>query len=424
MKKILLVVLTIVLSISCVKPPVAPAPASQQDTALIRDWIAVQLQLIKNTTGVTHVGYARHFAYTGVALYQALDKAQTQQAGDDPLFAPAAMNAAIADMLRFFYGGKEGNKASIDSLEALYATKFFADAPQGSNLAASSDLGKDIASNVILISQQDGAANASIPYTPLGEGFWEPTAPAYAAANVPGWGNNKTVLNGSISNINCPEPLPFSSDPGSSFYAMVKEVHEASKNLTTDQIAMARFWDDAPNGKCYTAFGHWYSILKQALELRPVPLQKASRAYLQLGISMNDAAIRCWKAKYTYNQIRPITYIRKYMGDASWNPLITTPPHPEYVAAHATLSSAAAYALEAVLGKNFAFTDHSYDNLGMQPRHFSSFEAAGTEAGLSRMYGGIHFRPSIEAGKQVGKAVAANVHSLLQYPSAFQLLKQ
>lgn len=436
MKKILLLIITIISIISCDKSQANELLEQPQGAGLVKDWIGLQLQLIRSTTGVGHVAYSRHFAYTGVALYKALTGAQskfgkfaivsykeTKAADGKPLFAPAAMNAAIADMLRFFYT-KPAQLASIDSLETLYVNKFETVVPPGFDLPASIQFGKNIATGVKEWSKTDGASTASIPYTPLGEGYWEPTAPAYAAAAVPGWGNNKTILNGSTINIYCPEPLSFSANPCSPFYAMVKDLQEVSKALTPEQKAIAYFWDDAPNGKYFTVFGHWFSILKQVLEQQPVSLPVAAKAYLQLAVSMNDAAIYCWKTKFTYNQLRPISYIRKYMNDASWTPLLTTPNHPEYLAAHATISSAAGLALGSVFGNNFHFTDHSYDDLGMQPRTFNGFEAAADEAGLSRLYGGIHYRYSVESGKLAGRAVGAKVDSILKLPTVFLLLDQ
>jgi hypothetical protein len=248
----------------------------------------------------------------------------------------------------------------------------------------------------------------------LGEGYWEPTPVALAAANMPGWGNNKTVLPGSITGTLPAAPLTFSKDPGTAFHTIAKEVYDVSQSLTETQKATALFWDDAPNGKYVTAFGHWFSILKQVLEKEKTPLMKGAEAYLRLGITMNEATISCWKGKYTYHQIRPVTYIRKHMGYTNWSPVISTPPHPEYSAAHATISASAGFALESVFGKNHSFTDHTYDVIGMNPRSFSSFEAAGKEAGISRLYGGIHYRPSIETGNAQGKKTGANVSDLLR----------
>jgi len=60
------------------------------------------------------------------------------------------------------------------------------------------------------------------------------------------------------------------------------------------------------------------------------PLDKAAFAYALTGMALNDAWISCWKTRYTYNLLRPITYIRSVMGDKDWLPLLPTPPHPEY----------------------------------------------------------------------------------------------
>ena len=132
-------------------------------------------------------------------------------------------------------------------------------------------------------------------------------------------------------------------------------------------------------------------------------------------IALSDAMNACWKAKYTYNLLRPVTYVQRYMNQPTWQPLIVTPSHPEYPAAHASVSMAAATALTECLGNKIAFTDHSYDDLGFQPRSFKNFEAAGKEAGLSRFYGGIHYKPSIEAGYVLGKKVTANVLAVLKF---------
>lgn len=430
MKRNLLIVLAVMLAaFSCGKTE-DPEPLSvlkHQKSTLIRDWIGLQLQVIKNTSGVTHVAYSRHFAYTGVAVYEALvsgDKQYKSIAGSlngtivmpevpqgKPLFWPASANAAMAEMLRFFYPAKPENVQRIDSLEAAWFARYKKEVTPADNLDAAVQFGKQVAHAVIEWSKQDGAGNANIPYTPLGEGYWEPTGPA--PANVPGWGNNRTILSGSIANTIPAAPIPFSTVAGTPFHNMARELYDVSQSLTEEQKAIARFWDDAPNGQYVSAFGHWFNILNQALEKKDPGLMKASDAYLRLGISMHDAAISCWKTKYTYHLLRPVTYIRKHMGFSDWNPLISTPPHPEYSAAHATLSAAAGYALESVFGPNFSFTDHTYDVLGMSPRTFTGFEAAGKEAGISRLYGGIHYRPSIETGNVQGKKVGENVNNLL-----------
>ncbi|MGZ8503720.1 MAG: vanadium-dependent haloperoxidase [Chitinophagaceae bacterium] len=431
MKKYLLFLLAVT-AFSCQKEDYLKngSTLKNSDAKLVNDWIDIHLKVIKNTTGITHVGFSRHFSYTGVALYETLEKGDNQYksiAGKlngavqlpaapagKKLFYPAAANAAIAEMLRFFYASKPANVQSIDSLEELYVNKYKLEAGRHFQVAEAIKYGKQVATAVIEWSKQDGSVNANIPYTPLGEGYWEPTAPGFASANVPGWRNNQTILTGSIDNTLPPAPIEFSKLASSSFYNMAKEVYDISQGLTSEQKAIADFWDDVPNGKYVSAFGHWFSILKQVLQKENSHLMKAADAYLRLGISMHEATISCWQAKYKYHQMRPITYIQKHMGHSNWQPHIGTPPHPEYSAAHATLSASAAYALESVFGKNLSFTDHTYDEIGMSPRIFTSLKAAGEEAGLSRLYGGIHYRPSIEAGKIQGKKVGESVRLILK----------
>jgi hypothetical protein len=195
---------------------------------------------------------------------------------------------------------------------------------------------------------------------------------------------------------------------------MVNDVYVASQNLTDAQKAMALFWDDFPDGRYFGAAGHWASIFRQVAIAQKLPLVEAAAANAVMNITLMDAFNACWKAKYTYNLLRPVTYVQKHMGHADWKPLIVTPSHPEYPAAHASLSMAAADALTYVLGNNIAFTDHSYDDLGFTARSFKNFKEAGKEAGLSRFYGGIHYKPSIDAGYLLGTKTADNIKNQLR----------
>jgi hypothetical protein len=211
-----------------------------------------------------------------------------------------------------------------------------------------------------------------------------------------------------------PLPTPFSTEPGSPFHSMVNEVYVISKNLTKDQRNIALFWDDFPDGNYFGVAGHWASICRQVIQSKELSLIDAAQAYVKMNIAMIDALNSCWKGKYTYNVLRPVTYIHKYMGDTGWTSLIVTPAHPEYPAGHAAQSMAAATALTQALG-NISFTDHSYDHLGFKPRKFSNFREAGKEAGMSRLYGGIHYRPSINAGYTLGRKTAKNVVKKLHF---------
>ena len=112
--------------------------------------------------------------------------------------------------------------------------------------------------------------------------------------------------------------------------------------------------------------------------------------------------------------LRPVTYIQSQI-DPQWKPLIATPPHPEFPAAHATLSNAAAEALTTVFGEKCAFTDNAYADIGMPARSYPSVRDAAREAGMSRLYGGIHYRHSIEQDLILGEAAARHVEASIQF---------
>ena len=105
-----------------------------------------------------------------------------------------------------------------------------------------------------------------------------------------------------------------------------------------------------------------------------------------------------------------VTYIRALI-DPAWTPLLVTPPFPEYTSGHSVQSSAAAEVLTKMFGQ-MPFTDHTHDDRGLAPRSFGSFIQAAEEAAISRLYGGIHFRPAIEKGLAQGWCIGQAVDAL------------
>jgi membrane-associated phospholipid phosphatase len=126
----------------------------------------------------------------------------------------------------------------------------------------------------------------------------------------------------------------------------------------------------------------------------------------RLGIAVADAFIACWASKYDYDLLRPVTYIRRFI-DPKFEPLLNTPPFPEYPSGHSTQSAAAAVVLTAIWGADYAFDDDTHADDGLPARSFPSFQAAAAEAAISRLYGGIHFRAAIERGLEQGRCVGA-----------------
>jgi hypothetical protein len=187
------------------------------------------------------------------------------------------------------------------------------------------------------------------------------------------------------------------------------------KNLTEEQRQIASFWDCNPfvmNVKGHVMFatkkispgGHWMNITRDACKKTNANYIQASEAYVRVAIALMDGFISCWDEKYRSRVIRPETYINQYI-DEDWAPLLQTPPFPEYTSGHSVISSAAAVTLTDLFGENFAFTDSTEIEFGLTARSFTSFTHACEEAAMSRMYGGIHYRPAVENGLVEGRAL-------------------
>ena len=403
--------------------------ASTYSDDVIDKWITLQLRLMRDAVKIPNVAFSRYYAYSGIASREALKpglgsfRSELHLNGLSGLpkadfnkkyFWPASVNKALAVMNRsIFITANAADKAAIDSLEAAL-TSSFSSVP-AEVLARSMDFGKACGTAVFNWSETDGYTNASNPYPlPIGPGLWVPTPPAFAAASTPYWGNNRPIFEGSLANSQPADPVAYSEDQGSPFYKMVKELYDISQQLTTDQKNQAIFWKDVPG---VTSPGHWLSILQQVLKIKNSRLDKAANSYALTGICMSDALISCWQTKYKYNLVRPITYLQTVLAFPTWNTVIPTPAHPEYSSAHAVLSAAEGDAFHYLFGNIGTFTDHTYDYLGYPSRSFTSFRAIGEDAGQSRIYAGIHYVPTVEAGLIQGRIVTANILAGLNFVS-------
>jgi len=396
---------------------------------VILKWINLNNRLLLTTARVAPgVKVNREFAYTGIALYESVVpgmpayqslSSQLNQMPQMPIVEPgsayhwpACANATLAAMNRFFFPTTSAaNKASMDSLETALNSQYQTEV-NAEEFQRSVQFGKDIAQKIIDWSNTDGADHAFDAYTlPAGPGLWVPTPPAFPIAVAPYWGNNRTIIQGSIDGALPSPPLTYSEDPSSAFYQMEKEVYDVSRSLTAEQRAIGLFWLDAGIG----AGGHWLSILKQVLTNENTKLDIAALAYAKGGIYLNDATISSFKTKYTYNVERPITYIRTVLNHPAWNSLFTTPGHPDYSSAHCVQSAAIAIAFASIFGDNYHFTDHQFDNIGMAPRIYNSFKETTEEVAIARVYAGIHTRMACDAGLEEGMKVAQNINSKVKF---------
>jgi PAP2 superfamily len=358
-------------------------------------WFDLALDLVRTTPGYSPPVAARTFAYAGIALREAVTPRATAY------HWPSAANAALATILRaLFPTTPEWNLDAIARLERRHA---------GSGGAH----GARVARRVFEASKRDGGHegflhNSPAYHPPRGPGLWEPTPPFGYPALQPFWGRNRPFTR---LRCNAAPPLPYSTDAGSAFYADAHECYLACVALTPEQKAIARFWaDDA--GVSATPPGHSISITTQAVRMRRASLARAAEAYAAVGIAISDAFIACWRTKYRYNLLRPITYVQRVI-DPAWTPLLVTPPFPEYTSGHSVQSMAGAVVLTGLFG-TFPFTDRTHSARSGPPRSFASFEDAAREAAVSRTYAGIHFRAAIERGLEQGGCVGRGVLASLR----------
>ena len=405
--------------------------AARFSSDVIDKWMTMQIRLERDATGVANASFCRYFAYSGIAALEAIAPGTDlshitkgrwngltglpQADQFKPYYWRASVNTALAFMNRsIFINANATDKAAIDSLEAALNTSYLSLA-NTQMVARSDSFGKAVATAVYNWSETDGYKNQSTAYTPpVGPGLWVPTPPAFAPASTPYLGNNRTIIAGSIDNTVPGAPIAYSEDPKSDFYQMALNDYNVSLTLTPEQTNQGLFWRDIPG---VTTAGHWLSILQQVIKQTGSHLDKAAFAYAISGTCLSDATISCWQAKYKYNLVRPITYIRSVIGYTAWNSLITTPAHPEYPAAHAFISSATADALTSIFGNIGSFTDHTYDYLGLTAITFNSFHDIAVNAANSRVFGGIHYQPSCDTGIITGSKVTTNILRKLGMPA-------
>lgn len=245
---------------------------------------------------------------------------------------------------------------------------------------------------------------------------WVPTPPAYSAAMEPNWKLMRTMIMDSATQFVPPPQYAFNlKDKNSPYCKEVMAIKTTVENLTPEQKHIADFWDDNPfklnvsghimfGTKKFSPPGHWQSIIGIAAKKANADFATTAMAYAKTSITMYDAFIQCWEAKYRYATVRPETVINRFL-DQNWRPYLQTPPFPEYTCGHSTCSAAAAEALTSVFGDHFAYTDSSELEFGIKNRSYTSFRQAAEENNWARYYGGIHFHHSCLVSTEYGRKV-------------------
>lgn len=399
------------------------------------DWLEQSIVLTKTTNGYAPPVAARTYGYLGLALYESVVDGMprfnslsgqlngytrtVQIETGKTYYWPACANSALAYMTKQMYEQASAENLDLITQKEQSNNDQFASKTDAETLQRSIAFGKAVAEEIYEWSKSDGGHQAYLNLLPsdyqipVGEGYWVPTPPAFKRPLLPYWGDVRSFV---PNNIALSQPIhhaQYSIDPSSAFYSQGYEVYYTVNHLTPEQLKIAKYWSDDPVVTA-TPPGHSVSIMNQILNQKDASLEFAAHAYAKLGMAVADAFVSCWKCKYDFNLMRPITYIQQHI-DPNWNSILTTPNFPEYTSGHSVQSGASMVILSNLFGNNFAFVDStnvSRTDIDGTPRHYSSFEAAAQEAAISRLYGGIHYSDAIVLGIDQGKKIGVGVLKL------------
>jgi hypothetical protein len=372
---------------------------------IVTDWNVATLEILR-AAQATGGAQSRSMTIVHVAMSDAVNSVQnryTRYAAKMPIVSDASAEAAAASAAR--QALLQLYPKQKDAIEKAYAAslKTIADGPAKTKGIA---LGEQAATAVLEARATDGA---TVPdtYRPItAAGVWIPTAPPvteqYARARP--W-----VLQN--ANQFRPGPPPqLTSAIYARDYNETKDVGgRESKARTAEQTAAVRFWA-TPN-----LAPAWQTAARQFAAQRELSLAECARLFALLNMAVANSYITDWDAKFTYNFWRPVTAIRNgdldgndaTERDAGWSPLAVTPLHPEYPSQASISAGVSLGILEAVLGTNLpdpvTATDIANPKL---TRTLPNVAGMAAEHRNVRVWGGIHFRNSLNVAQDMGKKIA------------------
>jgi len=286
----------------------------------------------------------------------------------------AVAAGAASEVLAYIYPDRAAHFRELAEEAAM--SRVVAGVNYPSDVAAGLALGRQIAALVIERGKADGTDVKWSGPVPSGPGKWSGTNPILPMAGT--W---KPWVLSSQDEFRPGPPIPYDSPEK---IAELAELKNFPRTPQTNNEAL--FWEAAVGG--LRAYQYWNEqVGKKTLEYRlDYNPPRAARAFVLPFVTLYDAGIACWDAKYTYWAIRP------FQLDPEVKPIFATPNHPSYPAAHACSS----IAITRVLGYLF-------------PRDAEWLAMLGERAAESRIWAGIHYRSDIVAGRQLATAVANKV---------------
>jgi hypothetical protein len=388
----------------------AQTPAPAPDAALAWNQVVLDLQATPGVQPPTiHPTY--ELAIVQSAIHDAIVSIDRREA---PYIAgvtarrtaseEAAADAAAHDALVALYPAE---RATLDQDEATALSHVRNDARRSAGLA----VGRRVARAVLAARAMDHSDATPPPFQPSGlPGDYAFTPPALGQPVFTHWSHVRPFALGRASRF---RPDPPAALTGLHYAAALHEVQvlgdAASTVRTPAQTQVGQFWN-AP------IWATWNRIADGVATTHHRGLGADARTLARLNLTLADATIALYDAKYAYHVWRPVTAIRnadadnnpRTTADRNWSPLTPTAPDPSYPGAHATISAAAATILAGTYGNKTPLRVTSPTLPGVT-RTFATFGQAAAEASVSRIFNGNHTRIDEAAGERLGDAVGRQV---------------
>jgi hypothetical protein len=285
-------------------------------------------------------------------------------------------------------------------------TTTLANVADGAAKDAGAAVGREVAAKMLEIRSTDGI-DAKVAYTPgTASGVWQPTPPALTPAVLTQFGAVKPFVLKSSDQFTMPGPPALASE---AFARDMQEIQSVgarrSTSRTAEQSEVAIFWTVSTHIPFNTA-------ARAAATKRSTSLVENARLFALLNMVGADSQIACWHWKYQVNFWRPVTALRAadsaknaaLRSDPNWEPLLTTPAHPDYPSGHASYGGAAAEVLKAVFGDDSVDVSFTWPAFGVT-RTYASFAQIDREIIDARVWGGIHFRKTDEDSSALGHKI-------------------
>ncbi len=371
---------------------------AQSADPVVQPWLARAMELVsereKNPPRAS-----RAYALVSVAMYDAAvaswywkyryhrkppETGSLVPRAPDPSYPSADAAIAGAGSRVVAYAFPEVPKAGLDlAADNAARSSVVGGASFPSDARAGLALGRAVAARVIAGARRDGSTRRWNGRRPRGRGWWEPPAGSLARPVEPLAGTWRTWVLRSGRQLRPGPPPAFRS---ARFRAEARELVRIRKNLTPEQKRIAKFWAGGQGTPLPP--GVWNQVMFSYVRDKQLSVPAQTRVFALMNVAMADAGVAAWDAKFTYWNPRPQNAIRDLGLDRHWRSYLDTPFFPAYVSGHSTYSSAAGEVLA-----------HLF------PQDADLWHAKAKEAGISRLYGGIHYRSDNVVGTRMGQAI-------------------